>query len=81
MDVHHHHKFMVQYTSNHIKSETLPVFWRKVVTQMITRPDSVVLDVGGWIGATALWLAAVARKASATNGWVAGLQVYCDFAW
>jgi hypothetical protein len=29
----------------------------------LSRPDAVVLDVGGWIGTTAVWLAAVARKA------------------
>ena len=33
-------------------------------TTTSSRPDAVVLDVGGWIGTTALWLAAVARKAA-----------------
>ncbi|CAL1173424.1 unnamed protein product [Cladocopium goreaui] len=32
------------------------------VFRHFVRPDAVVLDVGGWIGTTAVWLAAVARK-------------------
>ncbi|CAE7332483.1 unnamed protein product [Symbiodinium natans] len=32
------------------------------IFRYFVRPDSVVLDVGGWIGSTSLWLAALAQK-------------------
>eukprot|EP00439_Symbiodinium_sp_Y106_P060026 s1695_g8.t2 len=32
------------------------------IFRRFVRPDSVVLDVGGWIGSTSIWLAALAQK-------------------
>ncbi|CAE7284291.1 unnamed protein product [Symbiodinium sp. CCMP2592] len=32
------------------------------IFRRFVRPDSIVLDVGGWIGSTSIWLAALAQK-------------------